>query len=42
MLLQIIQSFYNGQGMSTAIGSGAANKQKNRFVNVVACKFITY
>ena len=33
------QSFYNGEGMSTAIGSAAANKQKNRFANIVACKF---
>ena len=28
--------------MSTAIGAAAANKQKNRFANIVACKFITY
>ena len=28
--------------MSTAIGAAAANKQKNRFANIVACKFSTY
>ena len=34
----IIQSFYIGEGMSTAIGAVAANKHKNRFANIVACK----
>ena len=37
-----MQSFYKGEGMSTAIGAAAANKQKNRFANIVACKFSTY
>ena len=39
MLHSIMQSFYNGEGMSTAIGAAVANKYKNRFANIVACKF---
>ena len=39
MLHLILQSFYNGEGMSTAIGRAAANKHKNRFANIAACKF---
>ena len=35
----IMQSFYNGEDMSTATGAAAANKHKNRFANIVACKF---
>ena len=38
ILYPIIQSFYNGEGMSIAIGNATANKHKNRFANIVACK----
>ena len=38
----IMQSFYNGEGMSTAVGRTANNKHKNRFANIVTCEYSTY
>ena len=38
VLVPIMQSFFNGEGMSTAVGVTPANKHKNRFANIVACK----
>ena len=37
-----MQSFYNGEGMTTAVGRVAANKHKNRFANIVACEFSNF
>ena len=38
-VLQLLQSFFNGEGMSVAVGSAPNNKPKNRFANIVACMF---